>query len=99
MILEEFVKGIVPSARLIIEDSTGELYRGFAACLEYSTKIDRNRDIKTHGLSIDVYKKEVKKAGVKEYIDTGEKIPIETISKFEFSDLIMEIYTKVMLKD
>lgn len=28
MILEEFMKGAVPSDRLIIEDSTGELYRG-----------------------------------------------------------------------
>ena len=38
MILEEFMKGAVPSERLIIEDSTGELYRGFVACLEYDKK-------------------------------------------------------------
>ena len=42
MILEEFMKGAVPSDRLIIEDSTGEIYRGFVACLGY-TKIDRSR--------------------------------------------------------
>lgn len=45
MILEEFMKGAVPSERLIIEDSTGELYRGFVACLEYDKKIDRSREV------------------------------------------------------
>lgn len=31
MILEEFMKEAVPSDRLIVEDSTGELYRGFCS--------------------------------------------------------------------
>ena len=62
MILEEFMKGAVPSDRLIVEDSTGELYRGFVACLRY-TQIDRSREVKRHGLSTDIHRKELKRVG------------------------------------
>lgn len=97
MILEEFMKEAVPSDRLIIEDSTGELYRGFVACLGY-TEIDRSREVKRHGLSTDIYRKEEKKVGAAKYMTQGEKVPVESISEFSFSDLAMMIYTKVVLK-
>lgn len=97
MILEEFMKEAVPSDRLIIEDSTGELYRGFVACLGY-TEIDRSREIKRHGLSTDIYRKEEKKVGAVKYMTQGEKVPVESISEFSFSDLAMMIYTKVVLE-
>ena len=97
MILEEFMKEAVPSDRLIIEDSTGELYRGFVACLGY-TEIDRSREIKRHGLSTDIYRKEEKKVGAAKYMTQGEKVPVESISEFSFSDLAMMIYTKVTLE-
>lgn len=97
MILEEFMKEAVPSDRLIIEDSTGELYRGFVACLGY-TEIDRSREIKRHGLSTDIYRKEEKKVGAAKYMTQGEKVPVESISEFSFSDLAMMIYTKVVLE-
>ena len=97
MILEEFMKEAVPSDRLIIEDSTGELYRGFVACLGY-TEIDRSREIKRHGLSTDIYRKEEKKVGAAKYMTQGEKVPVESISEFAFSDLAMMIYTKVVLE-
>lgn len=96
MILEEFMKGAVPSERLIIEDSTGELYRGFVACLEYDKKIDRSREVKRHGLSTEIYRREEKKVGVAKYTTDGEEVPVEGISRFSFSDLIMKIYTKVV---
>ncbi len=97
MILEEFMKEAVPSDRLIIEDSTGELYRGFVACLGY-TEIDRSREVKRHGLSTDIYRKEEKKVGAAKYMTQGEKVPVESISEFSFSDLAMMIYTKVVLE-
>lgn len=98
MILEEFMKGAVPSGRLIIEDSTGELYRGFVACLEYDKKIDRSREVKRHGLSTEIYRREEKKVGAAKYTTDGEEVPVEGISRFSFSDLIMIIYTKVVLE-
>lgn len=98
MILEEFMKGTVPSDMLIIEDSTGELYRGFAACLQYSKRVDWSRNVKRHGLSTDIFRKEVRRAGVAEYMTAGEEIPVESISEFGFSDLMMKIYTKVVLE-
>lgn len=97
MILEEFMKGAVPSDRLIVEDSTGELYRGFVACLGY-TQIDRSREVKRHGLSADIHRKELKRVGAAEYMTAGEEVPVESISEFAFSDLAMEIYTKVVLE-
>ena len=97
MILEEFMKEAVPSDRLIVEDSTGELYRGFVACLGY-TEIDRSREVKRHGLSMDICRREEKKVGAAKYTTDGEKVPVEGISEFSFSDLIMKIYTKVVLE-
>ena len=97
MILEEFMKEAVPSDRLIVEDSTGELYRGFVACLGY-TEIDRSREVKRHGLSTDIYRREEKKVGAAKYTTDGEKVPVEGISEFSFSDLIMKIYTRVVLE-
>lgn len=96
MILEAFMKGVVPSDRLIIEDSTGELYRGFAACMGY-TEIDRTREVKRHGLSTDIRRKEQKREGAAIYTTPGEKVPVESISEFAFSDLAIMIYTKVVL--
>lgn len=97
MILEEFMKEAVPSDRLIIEDSTGELYRGFAGCLAY-TGIDRSREVKQHGLSTDIHRREEKKVGAAKYTTDGEEVPVEGISEFSFSDLIMKIYTRVVLE-
>ena len=97
MILEEFMKGAVPSDRLIVEDSTGEIYRGFVACLGY-TQIDRSREVKRHGLSTDIHRKEQKRTGAAIYTTPGEEVPVESISEFSFSDLAMEIYTKVVLE-
>lgn len=97
MILEEFMKGAVPSDMLIIEDSTGELYRGFVACLEY-TEIDRSRKVKRHGLSTDIRRKDQTRAGAVIYTTSGEKVPVESVSEFAFSDLAMMIYTKVVLE-
>lgn len=97
MILEEFMKEAVPSDRLIIEDSTGELYRGFVGCLGY-TGIDRSREVKQHGLSTDIHRREEKKVGAAKYTTDGEEVPVEGISEFSFSDLIMKIYTRVVLE-
>ena len=97
MILEEFMKGAVPSERLIVEDSTGEIYRGFVACLGY-TQIDRSREVKRHGLSTEIYRREEKTVGATKYTTDGEEVPVEGISKFSFSDLIMKIYTRVVLE-
>ncbi len=97
MILEEFIKEAVPSDRIIIEDSTGELYRGFVACLEYK-RIDTNRKIKQHGLSTDIHRKEQKTTGAAAYMIPGEKVAMDSISQFCFTDITMMIYTKVVLE-
>ena len=99
MILEEFMKGAVPSERLIIEDSTGELYRGFVACLEYDKKIDRSREVKRHGLSTEIYRREEKKVGAAKYTTDGEEVPVEGISRFSFSDLIMKYIQRLCRRD
>ena len=97
MILAEFMKGTVPSDRLIIEDSKGEIYRGYVACLGY-TQIDRSREVKRHGLSTEIFRKKIKTIGAASYMTEGEEVPVESISEFPFSDLIMKIYTKVTLE-
>jgi len=97
VILEEFMKGAVPSDRLIVEDSTGELYKGFVACLGY-TQIDRSRKVKKHGLSTEIFRKELKTVGAAKYMTKEKKVPVESISEFSFSDLAMMIYTKVVLE-
>lgn len=88
MILEEFMRGAVPSDRLIIEDSTGELYRGFVACLGY-TGIDRSREVKRHGLSIDIHRKEQKRAGAAMYKTPGggRKYPLKVSVNLRFQTL------------
>lgn len=97
MTLEEFIKGAVPSDRLIVEDRTGELYRGFVACLGYA-QVDRSREVKKHGLSTDIYRKELKTVGAAKYMTEGEEVQVESISEFPFSDMMMKIYTKVTLE-
>lgn len=97
MILKEFLKEAVPSDRLIIEDSTGELYRGFVGCLGYA-EIDNSREVKRHGLSTDIFRKGLKTTVAANHMTEGEKVPAESISEFAFSDLMMKIYTKVTLE-
>ena len=82
MILEEFMKGAVPSERLIIEDSTGELYRGFVACLEYDKKIDRSREVKRHGLSTEIYRREERRWELQSIRRTGRKYPLKVSANF-----------------
>lgn len=97
MILEEFMKGTVNSDRLIIEDSTGELYRGYVASMVHAN-IDRSREVKRHGLSTEIFRKEIRKQVAAKYVTEGEKVPVESISEFPFSDLVIKIYTKVVLE-
>ena len=89
---------LVPLYSFENRSGTGELYRGFVACLEYNKKIDRSREVKRHGLSTEIYRREEKKVGAAKYTTDGEEVPVEGISRFSFSDLIMKIYTKVVLE-
>ena len=75
----------------------GNCTGGFVACLGY-TEIDRSREVKRHGLSTDICRREEKKVGAAKYTTDGEKVPVEGISEFSFSDLIMKIYTRIVLE-
>ncbi len=97
MVLEEFVKSVRKSDRLIVNDSTGELYRGYADCVQYSG-LDGKREIKRHGLFAETYRKEEKKVGVAKYMIEGGEVPAEKIGEFQYSDLIVKIYTEIVLE-
>ena len=47
---------------------------------------------------VPVRRKEQKREGAAMYKTPGEKVPVESISEFAFSDLAIMIYTKVVLE-
>ena len=97
MKLGEYIQSAVPSGRLILEDSTGEIYRGFAGTLKYAG-IEESREIISHGLQTDIYRKEKGKIDAREPTKPPEKVDRKSIGKYSFSDLELRIYDRVVLE-
>lgn len=98
MTLGEMLKRAVHSDRLIIQEADGrEVYRGYAACIQYHGEIDPTREVKQFGLATDIFRRENRG----KYLG-GQKEPktavAESISDFQFSDLEMLIYTRIILE-
>ena len=96
--LGQLLRHMVSSDRIVIENEGKEvLYKGYVGCSQYGN-IDETRKVKQFGLSTEIFRKELRPV----YI-TGqrlkERIPVERISDFKFSELEMLIYTKIVLED
>lgn len=97
--LEQLIKRMIPSDRLIIEDENGkELYKGYVGCMEH-IDFQTSRRVKRFGLSTNIFRKETSKKGILIHTLLGEEISAEHTSEFSFSDLVMQIFTKVIVED
>lgn len=97
--LGQLIERMIPSDRLIIEDETGkEIYKGYVGCMQH-TDIETSRYVKRFGLATNIFRKEVKRRGANIETLLKEEVSVESISEFGFADLVMQIYTKVILED
>lgn len=99
MTLGEMLKRAVHSDRLIIQEADGkEIYRGFVACIQYHGEIDATREVKRFGLATDIFRKENRE----KYLGSQQKpkieVEAESTSDFQFQDLEMLIYTRIVLE-
>lgn len=99
MKLNDFMKTAINSDRLLILDSNGkELYRGFIGCLQYRD-IDRKREVKQCGISVEIYTTKTMKKGVAVWKEQGERVPEENTGLYKYSDLQMMIFIKIVLEE
>lgn len=98
MKLEEMLKRMIPSDRLIIREEDGtELYRGYVACLQHY-EVDTDREVKCFGLGTDIFRKENRPKRVNFEPYPEEKVDPADIGDFCFSDLEMLIFTRIILE-
>lgn len=98
MKLEEMLKRMVPSDRLIIREEDGtELYQGYVACLQHY-EVDTDREVKRFGLDTDIFRKENRQKRVNFEPYPEEKVDPASIGDFCFLDLEMLIYTRIILE-
>lgn len=96
--LGQLTERMIPSDRLIIEDEAGNVfYKGYAGCMQH-TKADESRRVKRFGLATEVFRKEIRRTGVRTDIVPCEEVKMESISEYRFSDLVVQIFTRVILE-
>ena len=99
MTLGEMLKRAVHSDRLIIREADGrEIYRGYAACIQYHGEIDPTREVKQFGLETDIFRRENRGKYLGGQKEPKTAVAAESISDFQFSDLEMLIYTRIILE-
>ena len=99
MTLGEMLKRAVHSDRLIIQEADGrEVYRGYVACIQYHGEIDPAREVKRFGLATDIFRKENREKRLGGQKEPKTAVAVESISDFQFSDLEMLIYTRIILE-
>lgn len=102
--LGQFLDVLISSDRIVIydgeDDKSPELYRGFAACIDYDEdNIDKSRRIAKTGLGTDIFRKDRGSSHVyRTRRQDKEEIPVESISDFKFSDLEEIVYTSIFLE-
>lgn len=98
MNLEEMLKRMIPSDRLIILEEDGtELYRGYVACMQHYN-ISTDREVKRFGLATDIFRKEKRSQRTNFEPFPEEVVDQAQIGDFQFSDLEMLIYTRIILQ-
>lgn len=96
--LGQLTERMIPSDRLIIEDETGkEIYKGYVGCMQHAD-IETSRYVKRFGLTTNIFRKEVKRRGASVEKIPGKEVSVESISEFGFADLVMQIFTRVILE-
>lgn len=96
--LEQLIRIMIPSDRLIVENNEGkELYRGYVGCMEH-IEFPIGCRVKRFGLSTNIFRKEKVRKGAMVYTELKEEVNADHISDFLFSDLAMEIFTRVVLE-
>lgn len=99
MTLGEMLKRAVHSDRLIIQEADGrEIYRGYVGCIQYHGEIDEAREVKRFGLATDIFRKENREKHLGGQKEPETAVAAEGVSDFQFSDLEMLIYTRIVLE-
>lgn len=99
MTLGDMLKRAVHSDRLIIQEADGrEIYRGYVACIQYHDEIDAGREVKRFGLETDIFRRENRGKYLGGQKEPKTAVAAESISDFQFSDLEMLIYTRIVLE-
>lgn len=99
MTLGDMLKRAVHSDRLIIREADGrEIYRGYVACMQYHGEIDPAREVKQFGLETDIFRRENRGKYLGGQKEPKTAVAAESISDFQFSDLEMLIYTRIILE-
>ena len=97
--LGQLTERMIPSDRLIIEDEAGNVfYKGYVGCMQ-RMKADESRRVKRFGLATYIFRKEIRRTGVRTDIVPCEEIKMESISEYRFSDLVVQIFTRVILEE
>lgn len=96
--LEQLTERMIPTDRLIVEDVSGkELYTGYVGCMQYE-HLDTSRHVKKTGLTTKIFRREQKPSGTKFDNVPGGEVSADHLSEFSFSDLVMQIYTKIIVE-
>lgn len=96
--LGQLIERMIPSDRLIVEDEAGkEIYKGYVGCVQH-IELETKRYVKKFGLATNIFRKEIKRMGARIETAPGEEVSVENISEFGFADLVMQIFTRVILE-
>lgn len=99
MTLGDMLKRAVHSDRLIIQEADGrEIYRGYVACIQYHDEIDAGREVKRFGMAVDIFRKENREKCLGVWREPKTEVAAESIGDFQFSDLEMMVYTRIVLE-
>lgn len=96
--LEQLIERMIPTDRLIVEDESGkELYKGYVGCTQYED-LDTSRHVRKTGLTTNIFRREQRQAGTKFDKVPGGTVSADHLSEFSFSDLVMQIFTKIIVE-
>lgn len=101
MILGEYLEGMTQSERLWVREKDGtDVFRGFVGNFQYAKDAERykQREIESHGLNVQIFRKEVRTDRLRREVKLLDEIPVESISDYQYQDLEMLIYNGVKLK-
>lgn len=97
MKLKDFVERTEQSDRLIVvSQDEKELYRGYVGNFHGKNE---QAEIQKVGIYTEMYKRGEKTQRIENVRSLAGKIPLEKAGDYKFSDLKMEIYTRVILKN
>lgn len=68
------------------------------ACMQYHGEIDPAREVKQFGLETDIFRRENRGKYLGGQKEPKTAVAAESISDFQFSDLEMLIYTRIILE-